>query len=177
MAKQVGEIKIVGTFADITFYKMDGQYYARMKSSLTGKRVKRDPRFARTMASARRLAKGSQLASKVYRSLPRTEQVYARYKELKSVAVLALKEGVSKAEVVVLLQALALPPISPVVPRRRCKREKKAKTRLLLTTVPSLISLLHRSAINKMCSPVWQQQRRPSYLITALPAAPLVDST
>ena len=103
MAKQVGEIKIVGTFADITFYKMDGQYYARMKSSLTGKRVKRDPRFARTMQSAHRLGRGSQLASKVYHSLPRAERVYALYKELKSMAVLALKEGKREAEVLALL--------------------------------------------------------------------------
>ena len=93
MAKQVGDIVIVGTIDDITFYRMDGQYYARKKTSLTGKRVKKDPKFKRTMESARRLARGSQLASKVYRSLPRNEQVYALYKELKSVAVRALKEG------------------------------------------------------------------------------------
>ena len=104
MAKQIGEIKIVGTFADITFYKMDGQYYARMKSSLTGKRVKRDPMFARTMQSARRLGRGSQLASKVYRSLPRTEQVYPLYKELKRIAVLGLKNGKGEDEVMTLLE-------------------------------------------------------------------------
>jgi hypothetical protein len=37
MAKQVDDIKITGTYDDVTNYKMDGQYYARMKSSLTGK--------------------------------------------------------------------------------------------------------------------------------------------
>jgi hypothetical protein len=104
MAKQIGEIKIVGTFADITFYKMDGQYYVRMKSSLTGKRVKRDPKFARTMQSARRLGRGSQLASKVYRSLPKAEQVYALFKELKSIAVLALRNGKGEDEVMTLLE-------------------------------------------------------------------------
>jgi hypothetical protein len=83
---------------------MEGKGYARLKSSLTGKRVKKDPKFKRTMRSAHRLGKGSQLASKVYRSLPRAEQVYALYKELKSIAVLGLKEGKSEGEVMELLQ-------------------------------------------------------------------------
>ena len=104
MAKQIGDIKIVGTVADLTFYRMEGIYYARKKSSLTGKRVKSDRRFARTMESARRLGRGSQLASKVYRSLPRSAQEYALYKELKSMAVRALKEGCSADTVLALLQ-------------------------------------------------------------------------
>jgi hypothetical protein len=104
MAKQIGDIIIVGTIDDITFYKMDGKGYARMKSSLTGKRVKKDPRFKRSMQSAQRLGRGSQLASKVYRKLPRQEQAYALFKELKSIAVLAIKEGKSEEEVMKQLQ-------------------------------------------------------------------------
>ena len=79
MAKQIGEIKITGTVAGVTFYRMDGQYYARRKSSLDGTRVKKDPRFARTMQSAERLGRGSQLASRVYRSLPKDQQGYALF--------------------------------------------------------------------------------------------------
>jgi hypothetical protein len=37
MAKQIGDIKITGTYDNVTYYKMDGEYYARSKSSLTGK--------------------------------------------------------------------------------------------------------------------------------------------
>ena len=104
MAKQAGDIIIIGTIDDITFYVMEGKGYARKKSRLTGKRVKRDPKFQRTMESAHRLGKGSQLASKVYRSLPRKEQVYTLYKELKRIAVLALKEGKGEEEVAMVLQ-------------------------------------------------------------------------
>ena len=104
MARQIGDIIIVGTIDDITFYQMDGKGYARHKSSLTGKRVKRDPRFKRTMQSAHRFGKGNQLASKVYRSLPREAQVYVLFKELKRIAILAIKEGKEEAEVLVLLQ-------------------------------------------------------------------------
>jgi hypothetical protein len=71
MAKQVGDIIIIGTIDDITFYVMEGKGYARKKSRLTGKRVKKDPKFKRTMQSAHRLGRASQLASKVYRSLPK----------------------------------------------------------------------------------------------------------
>ena len=104
MAKQVGDIILVGTIDDITFYEMDGKGYARKKTSLTGKRVKKDPRFKRTMESANRFGKGNQLASKVYRSLPRPRQVYALFKELKRIAILGIKEDMSEAEVLVLLQ-------------------------------------------------------------------------
>jgi hypothetical protein len=104
MAKQTGEIIIEGTIDGITFYKMEGKGYARKKSSLTGKKVKRDPRFKRTMQSAHRFGRGNQLASKVYRSLLRQEQVYALFKELKRIAVLALKEGKEETDVLALLQ-------------------------------------------------------------------------
>ena len=110
MARQVGNIIIEGTIDGITFYRMEGKGYARHKSSLTGKRVKRDPRFRRTMQSAHRFGRGNQLASKIYRSLPREGQVYGLFKELKRIAVLAIKEGKDEAEVLRLLrQHLATP--------------------------------------------------------------------
>ena len=114
MAKQIGDIILAGTIDDITFYKMEGKGYARKKTSLTGKRVKRDPRFKRTMQSANRFGRGNQLASKVYRSLPRPKQVYALFKELKRIAILALKEGNSEAEVAEQLQQRVVGSTTPV---------------------------------------------------------------
>ena len=127
MAKQVGDIKIVGTIDGITFYKMEGQYYARKKTSLTGKRVKKDPKFKRTMQSAYRLARGSQLASKVYRSLLRAEQVYALYKELKSIAVMALKEGKREEEVMTVLNQRVRKEPAPVSTSSAVKRKTPRK--------------------------------------------------
>ena len=121
MAKQAGDIIIIGTIDDITFYVMEGKGYARKKSRLTGKRVKRDPKFKRTMQSAHRLGRASQLASKVYRSLPRKEQVYTLYKELKRIAVLALKEGKGETDVMLMLE-------------RKVKPSKPARSRVLLNT-------------------------------------------
>jgi hypothetical protein len=48
MAKQVGPHYLEGTIGDVTYYALDGQHLARKKSSLTGKRVKKDPSFANT---------------------------------------------------------------------------------------------------------------------------------
>jgi hypothetical protein len=168
MAKQIGEIKIVGTFADITFYKMDGQYYARKKTSLTGKRVKRDPKFARTMASARRLGRGSQLASKVYRSLPRTEQVYAVYKYLKRLAVLALKEGAVEAEVFVMLQRRVGKAAAPekkkviiVQKERNSKTRSATKHPKLFRTYGGSIKKVGRQRIKcKRCATFFQYTQR-----------------
>lgn len=105
MARQIGDIKISGTIEGITFYRMYGQYYAREKSSLTGRRVKQDPAFRRTMQSAGRLALGSQLASKVYRALTTEKRHYALYCALKSRAIGALKAGQGEERTVALLMA------------------------------------------------------------------------
>ena len=59
MAKQVGIIKITGTIDDITFYEMGGEFYARMKSSLTGKRFWKDKAFEGSRRSAKALGVAS----------------------------------------------------------------------------------------------------------------------
>lgn len=48
MAKLKGPLKIEGTLGDISFYKQNGQYYARNKGGVSADRIKNDPRFART---------------------------------------------------------------------------------------------------------------------------------
>ena len=74
MAKQVGIIKITGTIDDITFYKMGEEYYARMKSSLTGKRFWKDRAFEGSRKSALALGSASKLASLLYKTLPKEKK-------------------------------------------------------------------------------------------------------
>ena len=59
MARQVGPRYIIGTLGDITGYKMYGNYYARMKSSLSRKQVLTSPSFALTRMHANQLADAS----------------------------------------------------------------------------------------------------------------------
>jgi hypothetical protein len=98
MAKQTGIFLLTGTLGNVTFYKMQGRFYARNKSSLQGKRVKTDPAFARTMQYADRLALSSRTASKLYRSLPKEQQEISVYRKMTSKAMGLLKLGVSAAQ-------------------------------------------------------------------------------
>ncbi len=100
MARQIGPYYITGTIDDICFYQLDGQYYARLKSSLTGKRVKTDPRFARTREYAGLLAKASSLASAVYRSLPAHTRNRQLYQRLTGQVMQLLKDGKADNEII-----------------------------------------------------------------------------
>ena len=82
MAKQAGTYHITGCFDNLCFYEMEGKYYVRLKSSLTGKRVKKDPSFKRTMQYAALLGSASAIASAVYRALPESKGI-ALYRVLR----------------------------------------------------------------------------------------------
>jgi hypothetical protein len=95
MAKQSGPVKIKGTISGITFYKQNDEYLARQQSSLTGKRVKTDPAFAKTMQEAGIMKVASQLASFVYRQLPK-ERKRRHYQLLTGQAQQQLRKGMDK---------------------------------------------------------------------------------
>jgi hypothetical protein len=99
MAKQVGPVFLTGTVGNITYYKMDGQYYARSKSSLSRKRVKRSRSFKRTMEYADWLAQASKIAAAIYRLFPRKTRQHADYRTITGQAMQLLKSGVEKAVV------------------------------------------------------------------------------
>jgi hypothetical protein len=180
MAKQAGEIIIVGTIADITFYVMDGQGYARKKSSLTGKRVKKDPRFKRTMQSAHRLARASQLASLVYRSLPREKQVYALFRELTSMAICIIKEGKSEAEVVAFLQQQHLAARTPAEStKHKCSQHSSHKTTVGLRPCP-LLFRVYGASIKQVVqdnATIQQPPTRRQRLRSAFPRFPSDSAT
>lgn len=48
MAKQKGILKIEGTMGGMTFYKKDGQFLVKEKSSISADKIANDPNFART---------------------------------------------------------------------------------------------------------------------------------
>ena len=99
MARQAGPYRAIGTVDDLCFYKMDGVYYVRMKSSLTGKRFWNDKAFEGSRKSSSRFAEGNQVASKVYQTIEKQKRVYPLFCFLKRRAILLLKEGKSSGEV------------------------------------------------------------------------------
>lgn len=108
MAKQSGPVYITGTVAGICYYRLNGKYYARRKSSLSRKRVKRDPVFSRTRKYAELLGQASQLAAGVYRLLPRDKKKLALYRAMTGQAMTMLKRGMSVEAVREKLQQEAL---------------------------------------------------------------------
>ena len=98
MAKQTGIFKIIGTIGDITFYEMDGEFYARKKSSLDGKRVKKDPKFKRTMEEAIGFGKASTATRAVYWALPEKLRVHGFYGRLTGRMRRLMREGKSAQE-------------------------------------------------------------------------------
>ena len=70
-----------------------------MKSSLSEKRVKSDPAFKETMRYAELLGRASQIASAVYRGLPKSKRKHGLYRKLTGEAMKLLKDGRTDHEV------------------------------------------------------------------------------
>jgi hypothetical protein len=99
MAKQAGDYFIEGTIDDLTYYKMEGKYYVRMKSSLTGKKFWKHKTFERSRESCKRFSEGNRLASRLYRMIKKEKRQYKLFCFLKKKSILLLKEGKSLIEV------------------------------------------------------------------------------
>jgi hypothetical protein len=83
-----------GTQDGLTVYRLEGeQYYVRLQSSITGKRIKKDKAFAGFRDSSQRMRVASRLASTVYRQFVVKE--YPLYREMTGKAILWLKEGIA----------------------------------------------------------------------------------
>ncbi|SFD47851.1 hypothetical protein SAMN05518672_102110 [Chitinophaga sp. CF118] len=115
MAKWVREEPppFTGTKDGVTVYQLpDGLYYARMQSSITGKRIKKDKAFANFRRSSGRLSEGSRIASQLYRQLP--VKNHKVYREMTGKAILGLKEGLSAEVITANLSREYLPVIKKV---------------------------------------------------------------
>lgn len=119
MPKQQGPVYFTGTRGDACFYKMDGQYYVRKKSSLSGKRVKHAPSFELTRVYADLLAQASRLAAAVYRPLPREQKKLALYRAMTGEALQMLKKGANAEVISAHLQAYCAPKVVKVKPVKR----------------------------------------------------------
>jgi hypothetical protein len=139
MAKIVGPVPpFIGTRDNVTIYPMNGEYIARTKSSLTGKRVKKDPAFARTMEWAGRLKQGARIASAVYRLMPVDGRVYKQYREITGKAMSLLKEGFSVGDVFTMLEAVYLPQFMKASETVIAGMKSEAKSKVKPETKPNI---------------------------------------
>ena len=100
MARQAGPIFFTGTIDDITFYKMEGQYFARKKSSLDRKQFRTDPRFKHSRQSAARFGEASKLASHIYWLLPKEQRGKGVVNRLTGQVGRLLQEGKTPQEII-----------------------------------------------------------------------------
>ena len=96
MPKQTGPNPFTGRRGNLQGYRMAGTYYVRIVSSLTAKRVLKDPAFKRTMQYAGLLGKASKIASAIYHLLPEREHGF--YRKLTGMAMQLLKQGKTAEE-------------------------------------------------------------------------------
>lgn len=128
MAKKTLPPYFLGTADCLTFYKRYGQYYVRMKSSLTAERVKKDPCFAATMWQASIMARASRIGSAAYAAIPAFCREYKHYRILTGKANLLLKQGLHEDEIIIRLIAKYIIPLKRqtlAIARRIQKKRKR----------------------------------------------------
>lgn len=93
MPELIGNIPFIGTVGRVCFYRVGKQIFIRTKSSLTGKRVKKDPAFHRTMENARLLGRAAKIASVVYKGLAKDFRQFWMYRAFTGEAIGLLRQG------------------------------------------------------------------------------------
>jgi hypothetical protein len=93
MARILNIPKWTGTRKGLTVYQLNGKFYLREKSSLSGERVRTSKAFAKTRQHADILARASQLASQAYAALPGEYRIFRNYRLLTGKAIKLIKFG------------------------------------------------------------------------------------
>jgi hypothetical protein len=101
MAKQTGYIKAIGTVDDnINFYKteLDG-FLVRLLPGVDSKRYWSDPAFEGSRRSAERFGVGNITSSIIYRFVPVKRRYRHLFKQVRTIAIVCLKQGMEKGGV------------------------------------------------------------------------------
>ena len=98
MPKQKG-IKISGTFDDLTFYGVKGNYFVKNKSSLNAKRIKADPSFRVFRERSTQFAEATKLASSIYRGYPKGKKKLGVFQKICAMVYKHLLDGKTETEI------------------------------------------------------------------------------
>ena len=111
MAVKKGDTVFIGKAGGICGYMSHGINIIRKSSSLTGKRVGRDPAFQGFRASGNRMKQASPIASSLYKLIPEEQKVYSLYRTLTGAALKMIKEGLDKEIIVARLREQYIDPL------------------------------------------------------------------
>jgi hypothetical protein len=101
MAKQMGYVKAVGTVDDnVNFYYnlVDG-FLVRLLPGVDSKRFWTEPAFEGSRRSAERFATGNIMSSIIYRFVPVKRRYRHLFKQVRTIAIVCLKQGIDKGDV------------------------------------------------------------------------------
>ena len=154
-----GYVRYRGTIDNVSFYWLGDLAVVRAKSSLDGKRFKKEKCFEGSRQSAQRFADGNRLASHVYARVPEQKRAYSLFCFLKKKAILLIKEGRSRKEAEIwlmdYLKDLQLLPKPEKLPKQITSREQYYgnRTRVVRNAKGQCLQLprknLFRSEISK----------------------------
>lgn len=99
MGKQKNTI-IRGTYNNTTWYVMNGIGYVRGKSKLTGKRVKKSPKFKKTMELAHKLGEASSLASTLYQTVEPKNKSIRLFRLITGMVITGFRKGNTEDDVI-----------------------------------------------------------------------------
>jgi hypothetical protein len=101
MAKQTGYVKATGTVdGDINFYYDElWGYLVRMLPGVDSKRFWKDPAFEGSRRSAQRFGTGNIMSSIIYRFVPVKRRYRHLFKQVRTIAIVCLKQGMDKGGV------------------------------------------------------------------------------
>jgi hypothetical protein len=101
MAKQVGYVKAVGTVDDNVnfYYNMVDGFLVRLLPGVDSKRFWSDPAFEGSRRSAERFATGNIMSSIIYRFVPVKRRYRHLFKQVRTIAIVCLKQGMDKGDV------------------------------------------------------------------------------
>jgi hypothetical protein len=101
MAKQTSYVKAVGTVdGDINFYyDEEWGYLVRMLPGVSSKRYWKDAAFEGSRRSAERFGVGNIMSSIIYRFVPVKRRYRKLFKQVRTIAIVCLKQGMDKANV------------------------------------------------------------------------------
>lgn len=136
-----GKIVFTGTHGNICFYfTKAGKCIGRMKSSITGARIRRDPAFEGFRESSNRMKDASPIAAQLYRMIPKAKREYRLYRVLTGEALRMLKAGMHKT---IIVETLKQKYIDRPAGKRSLKRQRANGVHVAVDGIVSVVQYHH----------------------------------
>ncbi len=122
------DVVFIGNAGGICGYMSHGINIIRKSTSLTGKRIEKDPSFEGFRNSGNRMKEASPIAASLYNLLPKEQKVFAFYRTLTGEALKMIKQGLDKEIVRARLKEQYIDPVMERLPDAGNQMNQKHQT-------------------------------------------------